>query len=59
VLGSLVGFGAVYGLLLLLWLFILNDKIQKGPGPAPAAHGDHGVLEAAVARAGHADRLTG
>jgi cytochrome d ubiquinol oxidase subunit I len=34
VLGSIVMFGFVYALLFLVWLLVLNDKIQKGPQPA-------------------------
>jgi cytochrome bd ubiquinol oxidase subunit I len=33
VLGSIVMFGFIYALLFLIWLFVLNDKIQKGPQP--------------------------
>lgn len=37
VLGSIIMFGAVYTLLFVLWLVLLNQKIQKGPeGPEPA-----------------------
>ena len=33
VLGSILMFGFVYGLLFLVWVLVLNDKIQKGPQP--------------------------
>ncbi len=31
--GSIVMFGVIYTLLFALWIFLLNDKIQKGPEP--------------------------
>ncbi len=33
VLTSLAGFGLIYLLLFLVWVFVLNDKIQHGPEP--------------------------
>jgi cytochrome d ubiquinol oxidase subunit I len=33
VTGSIIMFGVIYALLFALWIFLLNDKIQKGPGP--------------------------
>jgi cytochrome d ubiquinol oxidase subunit I len=33
VIGSLIMFGVIYGLLFVIWVFVLNDKIQKGPVP--------------------------
>jgi cytochrome d ubiquinol oxidase subunit I len=33
VLASIVMFGVVYGLLFWIWLFVLDDKIRKGPIP--------------------------
>ncbi|HLH30542.1 MAG TPA: cytochrome ubiquinol oxidase subunit I, partial [Terriglobia bacterium] len=33
VLGSIVMFGVMYSLLFLVWIYVLNDKIQKGPQP--------------------------
>ena len=33
VLGSIVMFGFIYALLFLIWVYVLNDKIQKGPQP--------------------------
>ena len=38
VLGSIVMFGFIYALLFLIWLFVLNDKIQKGPQPVHRQH---------------------
>ncbi|TWT68237.1 cytochrome ubiquinol oxidase subunit I [Crateriforma conspicua] len=31
VLGSLIGFGLIYGLLFIVWITVLHQKIQKGP----------------------------
>ena len=33
VLGSIVMFGFIYALLFLIWIYVLNDKIQTGPLP--------------------------
>jgi len=33
VLGSIIMFAVIYTLLFVLWIFLLNDKIQKGPEP--------------------------
>ena len=33
VLGSIIMFAAIYALLFVLWIWLLNDKIQKGPEP--------------------------
>ena len=33
VLGSILMFAVIYGLLFVLWIWLLNDKIQKGPEP--------------------------
>jgi len=61
VLGSLLGFGAVYIALGAVWLFVLDRKIRHGPDPVDQVTGDDrdGVLEAASRRASHAGRLTG
>jgi cytochrome d ubiquinol oxidase subunit I len=37
VLASIVAFGVIYALLFLVWIYVLNDKIQKGPHPVRAA----------------------
>jgi cytochrome d ubiquinol oxidase subunit I len=44
VLGSIAVFGLIYSLLFIVWIYIMNDKIQKGPEypvhtSAPAKHG--------------------
>jgi cytochrome d ubiquinol oxidase subunit I len=33
VAGSIVMFGVIYALLFAIWIYLLNDKIQKGPEP--------------------------
>jgi cytochrome d ubiquinol oxidase subunit I len=39
VLGSIIMFGFIYSLLFVVWIFVLNDKIQKGPQPVhPREH---------------------
>lgn len=61
VLGSILMFGLIYGLLLAVWLYVLNEKIQRGPDPVPEAPptGAEGVVAAAIARPEHRDSLTG
>jgi cytochrome d ubiquinol oxidase subunit I len=63
VVGSIVMFGLIYLLLFFIWLYVLNDKIQKGPEPAEVvgreaeeAHG--GFLGAASARTGRQQSMT-
>jgi cytochrome d ubiquinol oxidase subunit I len=34
VLGSILGFGAVYSILFVIWIIVLNKKIQRGPADA-------------------------
>jgi cytochrome d ubiquinol oxidase subunit I len=61
VLGSIAMFGVIYALLFAVWLFVLNDKIQKGPEPIdvePLAPEEKGFLAAAARRTGHAESLT-
>ena len=62
VLGSMVMFGLLYGLLLLLWLYVLNAKIQAGPHGGEHAHAARGTKDlpgAMGSRVGHAESLTG
>jgi len=33
VLGSIIMFAVIYAMLFVLWIYLLNDKIQKGPEP--------------------------
>jgi len=44
VLTSIIGFGLVYALLFVVWLSVMNDKVQHGPddGTQVEAHGDDG-----------------
>lgn len=60
VLGSILMFGAVYGLLFLLWLFVLNNKIHKGPLPAemPERTTGRGILGSGAARTIHEDSMS-
>ncbi|MFQ5667290.1 MAG: cytochrome ubiquinol oxidase subunit I [Candidatus Binatia bacterium] len=61
VAGSIAMFGLIYLLLLSIWVFVLRDKIRKGPEPVPGeAHEgeDRGVLAAAGARIAHRASLT-
>jgi cytochrome d ubiquinol oxidase subunit I len=60
VIGSIVMFGVIYTLLLALWIYLLNDKIQKGPEPV-SLHGEasfRDALEVASRYPGHMDSLT-
>jgi cytochrome bd ubiquinol oxidase subunit I len=53
VLASIILFGVIYALLFAIWIYVLNDKIQKGPQLVHAA--DHttteGVLDVSSDRA--------
>jgi cytochrome bd ubiquinol oxidase subunit I len=55
VLASILMFGAIYGLLFLVWVYVLNDKIQKGPKPVnlAAETSTGGFLEATAERTLH------
>ncbi len=56
VLASLVMFGVIYALLLAVYVFVLNAKIQHGPDEAaapPAATTGEGLLAAAGSLTGH------
>jgi cytochrome d ubiquinol oxidase subunit I len=61
VLGSLIGFGAIYLALFAVWLFVLDRKIKHGPDAvAPTSGEHHSDLRGAVGgRALHQSRLTG
>ena len=60
VLGSLIMFGVMYFLLFVLWIMLLNNKIQHGPEPVVAAEATspQGLLEAAARRPKHRGSLT-
>jgi cytochrome d ubiquinol oxidase subunit I len=60
VLGSIAMFGFIYALLFAVWIYVLNDKIQKGPESVevePLTPGEEGFLAAAARRTGHAEAL--
>jgi cytochrome d ubiquinol oxidase subunit I len=60
VLGSIIMFGVVYLLLFVLWIMLLNKKIQQGPEPVDARERDAalGALAAASRRPGHGRSMT-
>ena len=60
VLGSIVMFSVVYLLLLGIWLFVLNHKIQHGPDPVvlPERTTAEGFLAAAAGRLDHEASMT-
>lgn len=61
IIGSMVMFGVLYALLFVLWVMILNHKIQHGPDPIPQEP-DHTTpadyLDAAARRPAHEESLT-
>ena len=61
VLGSMIGFGLIYSCLLVVWLYVLDQKIRHGPEPpsAPDEERAQGVLKTALARASHRQSMTG
>ena len=61
VLGSIIMFVLIYGLLFAVWVMLLNEKIQKGPEPLPEAEPEapEGFLGVAAARVTHEGSLTG
>jgi cytochrome d ubiquinol oxidase subunit I len=59
VLGSILMFATIYLLLFAIWLYVLNDKIQKGPKPVLIGDPQRGGwLKATAARALHEDSLS-
>jgi cytochrome d ubiquinol oxidase subunit I len=50
VLGSTLGFGAIYLALGAVWLFVLDRKIKQGPAPPPEREEEQGGLAEAVGR---------
>jgi cytochrome d ubiquinol oxidase subunit I len=60
VLGSIVMFGVIYSLLFVLWIVLLNNKIQHGPEEVAAVEREspRGVLDAAARRVHHEGSLT-
>jgi cytochrome d ubiquinol oxidase subunit I len=53
-------FGFVYLLLLAVWIFVLNEKIQHGPEPITESSPGtiQGIVEAAAGRVGHNESLS-
>ena len=60
VAGSIIMFIAIYAMLFAVWIYLLNDKIQKGPEPeTPKGEGSlRDALYVASRYPGHADSLT-
>lgn len=60
VLGSIIMFGLIYMLLFVLWIVLLNHKIQQGPEPYEPAGPQSlsGVLDAAAERVDHEASMT-
>lgn len=60
VLGSIIMFGVIYLLLFAVWIYLLNEKIQKGPEPAlmPGRASIKDALDVASRYPGHLDSLT-
>ena len=60
VLASIVMFGVIYTLLFFVWIYVLNDKIQKGPHPVhAAAHTTReGLLDVGAERPLHRESLS-
>jgi cytochrome bd ubiquinol oxidase subunit I len=60
VAGSIAMFGVIYALLFAVWVFLLNDKIQKGPEPVfPPKETSLGqILDVASRYPGHLDSMT-
>jgi cytochrome bd ubiquinol oxidase subunit I len=60
VLGSIIMFALIYSTLFALWIYLLNDKIQKGPEPVelPERTGPRDLLDVASRMTGHEDSMT-
>ncbi|NBC10520.1 MAG: cytochrome ubiquinol oxidase subunit I [Planctomycetes bacterium] len=67
VLGSIIMFGLIYGLLFVVWVVVLNHKIHDGPEEIDeeadlrgerATGGLRGFVAAAIDRAGHRQSMT-
>jgi cytochrome d ubiquinol oxidase subunit I len=62
VLGSIIMFGIIYLLLFAVWIYLLNDKIQKGPATTTLPHQKGTIADAldiASRYPGRTDSLTG
>jgi cytochrome bd ubiquinol oxidase subunit I len=60
VLGSLLMFGLIYALLFWVWVFVLNEKIKKGPQPVhtPDRTTAQSILASAAGRTLHEGSLS-
>lgn len=59
VLASIVMFTLIYLLLFVLWIVLLNNKIQEGPAPVELGPpSPRAVMQAASARVDHRESLT-
>ncbi len=60
VIGSLIMFGVIYALLFVIWVLVLNDKIQKGPVPVQITNQTttDRVLDAAAGRTLHEESMS-
>ncbi|MCC7409875.1 MAG: hypothetical protein IT442_17545, partial [Phycisphaeraceae bacterium] len=60
VLSSIIMFAMIYGLLFVIWVTVLNHKIQKGPQPAGATSATSmaGLMEAATSLADRRGTMT-
>jgi cytochrome d ubiquinol oxidase subunit I len=58
VLSSIIMFSLIYVLLFWIWVFVLNDKIQKGPKPVLVGGKPGGWLEATAGRTLHEESLS-
>lgn len=60
VLGSIVMFAVIYAMLFAVWIYLLDDKIKKGPEPVilPGRTSAEAALDVASRYPGHLDSLT-
>jgi cytochrome d ubiquinol oxidase subunit I len=60
VTGSIIMFGVIYALLFAIWIYLLNDNIQRGPEPVtlPEHTSLKGALDVASLYPGRQDSLT-
>jgi cytochrome d ubiquinol oxidase subunit I len=60
VIGSIVMFGVIYTMLFAVWIFLLNDKIQRGPEPPTTKEAEPTgkILDIASRYTGHLNSLT-
>ena len=59
VLGSIIMFSVIYLFLFVLWIMLLNSKIQKGPEPVATADQppSRGLIDAATSRVDQTGQL--